>query len=36
VVHASNVLVATLIFGLAMSVLCGWFATRGAIRTLVA
>ena len=35
-VHATNVLVATLVFGLAMSVLCLWFATRRAIRDLVA
>jgi hypothetical protein len=36
VVHATSVLVATLVFGLAMSVLCLWFATRQAIRDLVA
>jgi MFS family permease len=36
VVHATSVLVATLMFGLAMSVLCLWFATRRAIRDLVA
>ena len=36
VVHATSVLVATLVFGLAMSVLCLWFATRRAIRDLVA
>jgi MFS family permease len=36
VVRASSVLVATLIFGLAMSVLCLWFATRRAIRDLAA
>jgi MFS transporter, DHA3 family, macrolide efflux protein len=36
VVHASNVLVATLAFGLTMSVLCLWFATRQAIRGLAA
>ena len=36
VVRASSVLVATLIFGLAMSVLCWWFATRRAIRDLAA
>jgi MFS family permease len=36
VVRASSVLVATLVFGLAMSVLCLWFATRRAIRDLAA
>jgi hypothetical protein len=36
VVRASSVLVATLIFGLAMSVMCLWFATRRAIRDLAA
>jgi DHA3 family macrolide efflux protein-like MFS transporter len=36
VVHATSVLVATLVFGLAMSLLCLWFATRRAIRDLVA
>lgn len=36
VVHATNVLTATLVFGLAMSALCAWFATRRAIRTLAA
>ena len=36
VVRASNVLVATLLFGIAMSVLCLWFATRRAIRGLAA
>jgi MFS family permease len=36
VVRASNVLVATLLFGLAMAVLCLWFATRRAIRGLAA
>jgi hypothetical protein len=36
VVRATSVLVATLVFGLAMSVLCLWFATRRAIRDLVA
>jgi MFS transporter, DHA3 family, macrolide efflux protein len=36
VVHATSVLTATLVFGLAMSVLCAWFATRRAIRTLAA
>jgi MFS family permease len=36
VVRASSVLTATLAFGLAMSVLCLWFATRRAIRTLAA
>jgi hypothetical protein len=35
-VHATSVLAATLVFGLAMSVLCLWFATRRAIRDLVA
>jgi MFS transporter, DHA3 family, macrolide efflux protein len=35
-VRASNVLVATLVFGLTMSVLCLWFATRRAIRGLAA
>jgi MFS transporter, DHA3 family, macrolide efflux protein len=36
VVHATTVLTATLVFGLAMSVLCLWFATRRPIRTLIA
>lgn len=36
VVRATSVLVATLVFGLAMSALCLWFATRRAVRTLVA
>jgi MFS family permease len=36
VVHATSVLTATLLFGLAMSALCLWFATRRAIRTLSA
>jgi MFS transporter, DHA3 family, macrolide efflux protein len=36
VVHATSVLVATLTFGLAMAVLCAWFATRRPIRTLAA
>ncbi|HET9841548.1 MAG TPA: MFS transporter [Nocardioides sp.] len=36
VVHATSVLTATLVFGLAMSVLCAWFATRRAIRGLAA
>jgi MFS family permease len=36
VVRASSVLVASLAFGLAMSVLCLWFATRRAIRELAA
>jgi DHA3 family macrolide efflux protein-like MFS transporter len=36
VVHATSVLVATLVFGLAMSALCAWFASRRAIRTLAA
>jgi DHA3 family macrolide efflux protein-like MFS transporter len=35
-VRATSVLAATLVFGLAMSVLCLWFATRRAIRDLVA
>ena len=35
-VRATTVLTATLVFGLAMAVLCLWFATRRAIRTLVA
>lgn len=35
-VHATSVLVATVVFGLAMSVLCLWFATRRVIRDLVA
>ena len=35
-VHATSVLAATLVCGLAMSVLCLWFATRRAIRDLVA
>jgi hypothetical protein len=34
VVHAADVLTATLLCGAAMAVLCGWFATRGPIRTL--
>lgn len=34
VVRATDVLVATLVFGLSMSALCLWFATRPAIRTL--
>ncbi|HEY3531182.1 MAG TPA: MFS transporter [Nocardioides sp.] len=36
VVRATSVLTATLVFGLAMSLLCLWFATRRAIRSLVA
>jgi DHA3 family macrolide efflux protein-like MFS transporter len=36
VVRVSSVLVATLVFGLAMSALCAWFATRRAIRSLAA
>jgi MFS transporter, DHA3 family, macrolide efflux protein len=36
VVRATSVLVATLAFGLAMSLLCLWFATRRAIRDLAA
>jgi MFS family permease len=36
VVRASSVLVATLLFGLSMSFLCLWFATRRAIRNLAA
>jgi MFS family permease len=36
VVRATSVLVATLVFGVAMSVLCAWFATRRAIRDLAA
>jgi MFS family permease len=36
VVNATSVLTATLVFGLAMSVLCAWFATRRAIRGLAA
>jgi MFS transporter, DHA3 family, macrolide efflux protein len=36
VVHTASVLTATLLFGLAMSALCLWFATRRAIRTLSA
>jgi DHA3 family macrolide efflux protein-like MFS transporter len=35
-VRATSVLTATLVFGLAMSVLCAWFATRRAIRALAA
>jgi MFS family permease len=35
-VRATSVLTATMAFGLAMSVLCVWFATRGAIRSLAA
>jgi MFS transporter, DHA3 family, macrolide efflux protein len=34
VVHATDVLTATLAFGLSMSALCLWFATRPAIRSL--
>jgi DHA3 family macrolide efflux protein-like MFS transporter len=36
VVHATSVLTTTLVFGLAMSALCAWFATRRAIRVLAA
>jgi MFS family permease len=36
VVRATDVLTATLLFGLAMSALCLWFATRRPIRTLAA
>ncbi len=36
VVHATGVLTATLVFGLSMSLLCLWFATRRPIRTLAA
>jgi MFS transporter, DHA3 family, macrolide efflux protein len=36
VVRATSVLTATLVFGLAMSALCGWFVTRRAIRALAA
>lgn len=36
VVRATDVLTATLLFGLSMSVLCLWFATRRPIRTLAA
>jgi MFS transporter, DHA3 family, macrolide efflux protein len=36
VVHATDVLTATLLCGVAMSALCLWFATRGPIRTLAA
>jgi DHA3 family macrolide efflux protein-like MFS transporter len=36
VVHATDVLTATILFGLSMSVLCLWFATRRPIRTLAA
>jgi len=36
VVRVTSVLAATLLFGLAMSVLCLWFATRRAIRDLAA
>jgi hypothetical protein len=35
-VHATDVLTATLLFGLSMSALCLWFATRRPLRTLVA
>jgi hypothetical protein len=35
-VHATDILTATLVFGLSMSALCLWFATRRAIRTLAA
>jgi MFS family permease len=36
VVHASDVLTAALVFGLAMALLCAWFASRRAILTLAA
>ena len=36
VVRATDILTATLVFGLSMSALCLWFATRRAIRTLAA
>src|SRR4051812_8631365 len=36
VVHLTDVLTATLLFGLSMSALCLWFATRRPLRTLVA
>jgi len=36
VVHATDVLTATLLWGVAMSALCLWFATRRPIRTLAA
>lgn len=36
VVHATDVLTATLLCGVSMSVLCLWFATRRPLRTLVA
>ena len=36
VVHATDVLTATVLFGVSMSVLCLWFATRRPLRTLVA
>jgi len=36
VVRATGVLTATVVFGLSMSVLCLWFATRRPIRTLSA
>jgi MFS family permease len=36
VVHATGVLTATLLFGLSMSALCLWYATRRPIRTLAA
>jgi MFS transporter, DHA3 family, macrolide efflux protein len=35
-VRATDVLTATLVFGLAMSLLCLWFATRPPIRLLAA
>ncbi len=35
-VHATGVLTATLLFGVSMSVLCLWFATRRPLRTLAA
>jgi MFS family permease len=35
-VHATSVLAATLVCGLAMAALCAWFATRKAIRSLAA
>jgi MFS family permease len=36
VVHAGSVLTATVAFGLAMALLCAWFASRRAIRNLAA
>jgi hypothetical protein len=35
-VHATDILTATLVFGLSMSALCLWFASRRTFRTLAA